>query len=105
MHDSEADRAGLVPTHAYAMLDIRDVKGKKLFMLKNPWSHLRWKGNFSEKDVMNWTPDLQKLLNYDPKSAQQYDNGMNMYTYVYTYTDLSIVFKRYEVYATLVMGF
>lgn len=25
---------------------------------------------------MNWTPDLQKLLNYDPKSAQQYDNGV-----------------------------
>lgn len=79
LHDSEADRAGLVPTHAYAMLDIRDVKGKKLFMLKNPWSHLRWKGNFSENDVTNWTPDLQKLLSYDPKSAQQYDNGMNMY--------------------------
>lgn len=76
LHDSEADRAGLVPTHAYAMLDIRDVKGKKLFMLKNPWSHLRWKGNFSENDVTNWTPDLQKLLSYDPKSAQQYDNGV-----------------------------
>lgn len=83
LHDSEADRAGLVPTHAYAMLDIRDVKGKKLFMLKNPWSHLRWKGNFSENDVTNWTPDLQKLLSYDPKSAQQYDNGMNMYMYIH----------------------
>lgn len=27
MTDSQADRAGLVPTHAYAMLDIREVKG------------------------------------------------------------------------------
>ena len=24
--DAEADRAGLVPTHAYAMLDVREVK-------------------------------------------------------------------------------
>ncbi|XP_048735989.2 calpain-7-like isoform X2 [Ostrea edulis] len=76
LHESEADRAGLVPTHAYAMLDVREAKGRKLFMLKNPWSHLRWKGNFSENDAVNWTPELQKLLNYDPKSAQQYDNGV-----------------------------
>ncbi|KAL3832697.1 hypothetical protein ACJMK2_024317, partial [Sinanodonta woodiana] len=72
----EADRAGLVPTHAYAMLDIREVKGKKLFMLKNPWNHLRWKGRFSEKDMESWTPEMQKALNYDPKSAQMVDNGV-----------------------------
>ncbi|XP_041366509.1 calpain-7-like [Gigantopelta aegis] len=74
--DAEADRAGLVPTHAYAMLDVREVKGKRLFMLKNPWNHLRWKGRFSENDSTSWTPDLQKALNYDPKSAQMCDNGV-----------------------------
>lgn len=73
--DAEADRAGLVPTHAYAMLDIREVSGKRLLMLKNPWNHLRWKGRFSENDLSNWTPELQKALNYDPKSAQTFDNG------------------------------
>ena len=51
------------------------LKGQKLFMLKNPWNHLRWKGNFSENDLAHWTPELQKALNYDPKSAQMYDNG------------------------------
>lgn len=74
--DAEADRAGLVPTHAYAMLDIREVKGIKLLMLKNPWNHLRWKGNYSEKDMTHWTPDMQKALNYDPNSAQMFDNGV-----------------------------
>lgn len=76
MSDREADRAGLVPTHAYAMLDIREVNGTKLFLLKNPWSHLRWRGNYSEVDDRNWTPDLMKKLNFDPKNAQNFDNGV-----------------------------
>ncbi len=29
MSETDADRAGLVPTHAYAMLDIRPVKVRK----------------------------------------------------------------------------
>nr|XP_054767557.1 calpain-7-like [Lytechinus pictus] len=74
--EAEADRAGLVPTHAYAMLDIREIQGKKLLQLKNPWSHLRWKGRFSEADTTNWTPELQKALNFDPKNAQEFDNGV-----------------------------
>ncbi|XP_071803068.1 calpain-7-like [Asterias amurensis] len=76
MSDAEGDRAGLVPTHAYAMLDIREIMGKKLLQLKNPWSHLRWKGRFSEGDEGSWTPELQKALNFDPKNAQQFDNGV-----------------------------
>ena len=44
MSDEEAERAGLVTSHAYAMLDIKEVKGVKFFQLKNPWNHLRWKG-------------------------------------------------------------
>ena len=76
MTDAEADRAGLVPTHAYAMLDIRDVNGTRLFLLKNPWAHLRWKGNYSEMDLRNWTPAMMKALSYDPKNAQNFDNGV-----------------------------
>ena len=76
MSDAEADRAGLVPTHAYAMLDIREVNGIRLFLLKNPWAHLRWKGNYSETDNRNWTPEMMKALSYDPKNAQNFDNGV-----------------------------
>ena len=46
MFDAEAIHAGLVPTHAYAMLDIGEVKGVGLFMLKNTWSHLKWRGKY-----------------------------------------------------------
>lgn len=46
-----------------------------LFLLKNPWSHVRWKGKFSERDLTSWTPEMQKLLDFDPKSAKNFDNG------------------------------
>ncbi|KAI4811023.1 hypothetical protein KUCAC02_013950 [Chaenocephalus aceratus] len=76
MTDEEGEKWGLVPTHAYAVLDIREHKGMRFLQLKNPWSHLRWKGRYSERDEKNWTPDLLKYLNFDPKTAQKFDNGV-----------------------------
>ncbi|XP_072139599.1 calpain-7 isoform X2 [Mobula birostris] len=76
MSEEEGERWGLVPTHAYAVLDIREYKGLKIIQLKNPWSHLRWKGRYSDKDEKSWTPALQKYLNFDPKTAQKIDNGI-----------------------------
>lgn len=37
---------------------------------------MRWRGNYSELDVVHWTPELQQQLNYDPKLASNYDNGV-----------------------------
>ncbi|KAK6617934.1 hypothetical protein RUM43_014163 [Polyplax serrata] len=76
LSDVEAERTGLVPTHAYAILNIKTVKGIKLMQLKNPWSHVRWRGNYSELDVVHWTPDLRSALNFDPESASMFDNGI-----------------------------
>uniref|UniRef100_A0A8C8C8G6 Calpain catalytic domain-containing protein n=1 Tax=Oncorhynchus tshawytscha TaxID=74940 RepID=A0A8C8C8G6_ONCTS len=81
MTEEEGERWGLVPTHAYAVLDIREHKGKRFLQLKNPWSHLRWKGRFSERDEKNWTPELLKYLNFDPKTAQKFDNGVFWITF------------------------
>ncbi|XP_062473196.1 calpain-7 isoform X3 [Pezoporus occidentalis] len=75
MSEEEGEKWGLVPTHAYAVLDIREYKGLRFLQLKNPWSHLRWKGRYSENDTRNWTPDLQKYLNFDPRTAQKIDNA------------------------------
>ncbi|XP_044253389.1 calpain-7-like [Tribolium madens] len=76
LSDAEAERSGLVPTHAYALMDARTVDGVRLLKLKNPWSHLRWRGRYSELDVKRWTPELQKELHYDPSGAAQFDNGV-----------------------------
>lgn len=50
-------------------------QGLRFLQLKNPWSHLRWKGRYSENDIKSWTPELQKYLNFDPRTAQKIDNG------------------------------
>jgi len=76
MSEEAGERAGLVPTHAYAMLNVREVDGVRLFLLKNPWAHLRWKGNYSENDARHWTPAMMKALDYDPKAQQNFDNGV-----------------------------
>ncbi|XP_073970790.1 calpain-7-like isoform X1 [Rhodnius prolixus] len=74
--ESVAERAGLIPTHAYAILDVKHVQGVKLMMLKNPWSHVRWRGNYSDLDVTNWTKPLAEELHYNPESASNFDNGV-----------------------------
>ncbi|CAD6188097.1 unnamed protein product [Caenorhabditis auriculariae] len=72
----ECDRAGLVETHAYAVLDLRRIDEKRLLKLKNPWTHLRWKGRFSEKDLTSWNLELRKALSYDPEKAAEKDDGV-----------------------------
>ena len=72
----EEDKVGLVSTHAYAVLQVRQVLGQRLVQLKNPWSCLRWKGAYSVSDTARWTAELQKALAYDPAGAAQYDNGV-----------------------------
>eukprot|EP00051_Salpingoeca_urceolata_P016024 m.210933 g.210933 ORF g.210933 m.210933 type:complete len:820 (-) comp18569_c1_seq2:225-2684(-) len=76
LSESEADRAGLVPSHAYAVLDMRQIGSLRLLKLKNPWSHLRWKGRFSPDDTKSWTAEFKRKLGYDQDSAQQFDNGV-----------------------------
>lgn len=45
-------------------------------MVKNPWTHLRWKGRYSENDISSWTPELCAALSYNPKDAQKNDDGV-----------------------------
>ena len=75
LSEADAERAGLVQTHAYAVLDVKEAFGHKLVQLKNPWSHKRWKGNFAADDKTNWTPDLKRALGFDQLEAMQVVNS------------------------------
>ncbi|KAJ1352108.1 hypothetical protein KIN20_008301 [Parelaphostrongylus tenuis] len=67
---------GLVECHAYAVLDLRKIDGKRLLMVKNPWTHLRWKGRYSENDIVSWNPSLCERLDYNPSMAKIKDDGV-----------------------------
>jgi len=45
----ETGRAGvgIVPGHAYGLMDCREVAGLRLVRLRNPWGTFEWTGNFS----------------------------------------------------------
>jgi len=76
MTDAEENRTGLIDSHCYAVIDMRKIGDLRLFKLKNPWCHIRWKGNFSDSDKNNWTPRLRQALNFDPQSAASKDDGI-----------------------------
>ena len=73
---AEEEKIGLVKTHAYAVLQVREACGEQLVQLKNPWARVRWKGAFSVYDTKRWTPELRKALDYDQMAAMQHDNGV-----------------------------
>ena len=61
----EEEKIGLVRTHAYAVLQVRELFGQRLLQLKNPWAKVRWKGAYSVHDTKRWTAELRKALAYD----------------------------------------
>eukprot|EP00931_Biecheleriopsis_adriatica_P115784 TRINITY_DN91537_c0_g1_i1.p1 TRINITY_DN91537_c0_g1~~TRINITY_DN91537_c0_g1_i1.p1 ORF type:complete len:804 (+),score=148.56 TRINITY_DN91537_c0_g1_i1:27-2414(+) len=54
--------AGLSPSHCYSIVKVAAARGGSLRLAKirNPWgTGLKWKGDFSDTDVENWTAELQ----------------------------------------------
>ncbi|XP_033742634.1 calpain-15-like isoform X2 [Pecten maximus] len=59
------DTMGLIPNHAYSLLDIQDVAGNRLVKIRNPWGTVSWKGSWSDNSskwsqVSEWSKkDIQ----------------------------------------------
>ena len=52
---------GLLPRHAYSVLNVKEVFGNQLIQLRNPWGRYTWTGDWSEQSS-NWTPEIRKVL-------------------------------------------
>ncbi|KAJ1675591.1 cysteine protease [Spiromyces aspiralis] len=76
MAGSQANELGLVPSHAYAVLDVCEVDGLRLMQVKNPWNNLRWRGAYGPFDEEKWTPELQTRLGYNRETMVRRDEGI-----------------------------
>ncbi|EPY21015.1 calpain-like protein [Strigomonas culicis] len=52
------ERVQLVAHHAYAVLDLREVEGRRVLLVQNPWSKLSWSGPLSHTDK---SPEAAKI--------------------------------------------
>ena len=76
LNSSEEQSLGLVTNHGYACLNLINYKGLRLALLKNPWAHFGWKGDFSKEDKVHWTREMKLALKFDPSSLKYVDNGV-----------------------------
>ncbi|KDO20424.1 hypothetical protein SPRG_14362 [Saprolegnia parasitica CBS 223.65] len=78
MPPDSARRVGLVPSHAYAVLNVLETScGVRLLRVKNPWNRKRWKGPYSLDDTQHWTPALQDEVGFDLDAARHAkDDGL-----------------------------
>lgn len=70
---------GLLPRHAYSVLNVKEINGNQLIQLRNPWGRYTWTGDWSENSA-KWTPELRKALGVKPRSgkgAQQTSYSQN----------------------------
>ena len=63
----QLDSTGLIPGHAYAVLDVIQAGTLRLLKVQNPWRSCPWLGRFScstlkESKETEWTPGLMKFL-------------------------------------------
>lgn len=74
--EDRADRWGLVPSHAYSVLEVRragtslGMGGVRLVKLRNPWGSYEWKGKWSDGSK-EWTenPEIAKEVGYVDDSS------------------------------------
>merc|ERR1719335_1419174 len=62
--DTNISAQGIVQGHAYSILRVEEVDGKKLLQLRNPWGRAEWKGKWCDDDKDSWTQRMTKKLNH-----------------------------------------
>lgn len=56
-------KIGLVASHSYQILDVKEACQIMFVKLRNPWCKFEWKGDYS-RSSNKWTPKLKQQLDY-----------------------------------------
>ncbi|KAG5300071.1 calpain-9 [Histoplasma capsulatum G186AR] len=57
------ERSGIHECHAYSVMDAKEINGKRLLRLRNPWGHKEWSGPWSDGSEQ-WTPEWMNILQH-----------------------------------------
>lgn len=57
------DRKGISENHSYSIMDAKEVQGKRLLRLRNPWGKREWHGAWGDGSK-EWTPEWMELLGH-----------------------------------------
>jgi len=61
--EGRGTNGGIVPGHAYSVLDCQEIAGTKLIRLRNPWGTFEWNGSWSNKSSKwNENPAVRKHI-------------------------------------------
>ncbi|MFH4980068.1 hypothetical protein AB6A40_006777 [Gnathostoma spinigerum] len=61
VNDDAFKRMGLLPRHAYSLLDVKEYNSIRLVRLRNPWGVFVWKGDWSD-EWSGWDPTARSVL-------------------------------------------
>jgi calpain-7 len=68
------EATGLVPGHAYAVLNVCAAGTLRMLQVKNPWARRSWKGKFSSRDRGRWTSGLKQALGVSDSDFDKMDS-------------------------------
>ena len=74
------EEMGLVPGHAYTLLQVVQLTGKsneRLVKLRNPWGNTEWSGDWSDSS-RKWTNDFRKQCGMDNNNNNNNDGSFWM---------------------------
>lgn len=70
--ETTATSIGLHPVYPYYLVGCLEMNGKKIVKLKCTRGPAEWKGDYSESDRVNWTPEYRNALGVDQSAQDGY---------------------------------